>query len=156
MSKARHIFILCLVACLLIAGCSEATLAPEEEEQYTIGIAMPESKGSFWRSIYYGVTDEAEKLGVEVIAVEAGGFPNVDRQISQIEDRIQRDVDVLLVGSTDAAGVAPVVEEAIDAGIPVIGVSSWPASDRLTSKVGANHYQMGELLAGCIADPRGI
>ena len=116
---------------------------------------MPEIKGSFWISIYYGVTDEAKKNGMEVIAVEAGGFENVDKQISQIEDLIQRDVDLLLVGATSAEGIAPVVEEAISAGIPVVGLSSLPASDKLAIKIGADHYQMGTMLAQCVGDALG-
>lgn len=133
---------------------AEPTEAPQAKK-YTIGLVMPEIKGSFWTAIYYGVTDEAAKLGFEVIATEAGGFENVDKQISQIEDLIQRGVDILVVGATSAQGIAPVVEEAIDAGIPVIGISSIPASDRLISKIGADHYTMGKKLAQCGGDAIG-
>jgi len=134
---------------------AEPTEAPLAEEKYTIGLSMPEIKGSFWISIYYGVTDEAAKLGMDVIAVEAGGFQNVDKQISQIEDLITRGVDIILVGATSAEGVVPVLEEAIDAGIPVIGLSSLPATDKLVSKIGADHYTMGKMLAQCGAEKLG-
>ncbi|MFC2063555.1 substrate-binding domain-containing protein [Chloroflexota bacterium] len=153
-----------IVAAIVLTSCSpaatpvatEAPMATEAPEKtFTIGLAMPEIKGSFWQSIYYGVTDEAKLLGAEVIAVEAGGFQNVDKQISQIEDLIQREVDILLVGATSSEGVIPVVDEAIAAGIPVVGISSLPANENLTIKIGADHYTMGSLLATCIGEALG-
>jgi len=144
--------ILMIVLVILVSSCSPKA---EESGPKVIGLAMPEIKGSFWTSIYYGVSEEAKALGYELIAVEAGGFQNVDRQISQIEDLIQREVDIMIVGATSAEGVGPVVDEAVDAGIPVIGVSSLPQSEKLLAKVGADHYGMGVLNAQCIGDALG-
>jgi len=152
-----------LIIALLVSACSApaATPAPQAEApaetstEKVIGLAMPEIKGSFWTAIYYGVSEEAKTLGYKLIAVEAGGFQNVDKQISQIEDLIQRKVDILIVGATSAEGVAPVVGDAINAGIPVIGVSSIPKVDNLLAKVGADHYGMGVLGAQCLAEAIG-
>lgn len=122
------------------------------DDKIVIGVAVPDLSISFWTSIAYGIEQEAQAKNVEIAMVSAGGDANVDRQISQIQDLIQRRVDALVVGATNGEGVAPVVETAIGQGIPVVGLSSIPATDKLISRVGADHYGMGRLQAQCLGD----
>lgn len=121
----------------------------------TIGYATPDLSSSFWVSMTYGVEDEAKKLGVKLVKLNAGGDANVSTQISQIQDLTERKVDALVVGATNGEAVRSVVEHAIGAGIPVVGLSSLPASTQLASTVGANHYDMGRLQAQCLGDAMG-
>jgi TMAO reductase system protein TorT len=117
-----------------------------------IGAALPELQGSFWVSMYYGVEDEAKKQNAELIVVNAGGFDQIAKQVQQIENLVQRKVDVLLVGATNATGVQQAVERAIAAGVPVIGFGSIPQpTDKLLSIVLADHYALGALQAECLA-----
>jgi len=116
----------------------------------TIGFSMPDLSESFWTSMAYGVDDEAKKLGVTVVKVNAGGDANVNQQISQLQDLVQRHVNAIVVGATNGDAVRPAVEQAIDARIPVVGLSSIPNSPKLASAVGADHYAMGKLQAECL------
>lgn len=143
------------LAALLLASCgggqtSGGAGGGGSEGTVTIGVSVPDSTEAFWTSIAYGVEDEAKKKGVEVVLVSAGGDANVDKQISQIQDLIQRGVDALIVGATNGDGVVPVVEQAVAKGIPVIGLSSIPNTDKIASAVGADHYGMGKLQAECL------
>lgn len=116
----------------------------------TIGFSMPDLSESFWTSMAYGVDDEAKKLGVTVVKVNAGGDANVNQQISQIQDLVQRHVNAIIVGATNGDAVRPAVEQAIAAKIPVVGLSSIPNTPKLASAVGADHYAMGKLQAQCL------
>jgi TMAO reductase system protein TorT len=116
----------------------------------TIGFSMPDLSESFWTSMAYGVDDEAKKLGVTVVKVNAGGDSNVNQQISQIQDLVQRHVNAIIVGATDGDAIRPAVEQAIAAKIPVVGLSSIPNTPKLASAVGADHYAMGKLQAQCL------
>jgi ABC-type sugar transport system substrate-binding protein len=118
-----------------------------EKKEYVIGVSMPILTHSYWIPLLYGIRDEAQKLGIKVIDLHAGGFGHLDVQINQIENLMQQGVDALLVGATSAQGVVPIVEEAIASGIPVIGVGSQPATDKVTTKVVADDYEMGVLQA---------
>ncbi len=139
---------LCGVALLALAGAASAA-------DKTIGFAMPDLASSFWLSVTYGVEEEAKADGVEVIKVNAGGDANASQQIAQIQDLIQKDVDAIIVGATNGDAVKAVVEQAIAAGIPVVGVSSPPNSDKLAAVVSADHYDMGKLQAECLAEAMG-
>ncbi|MBX6351005.1 MAG: TMAO reductase system protein TorT [Clostridia bacterium] len=144
-----------LLAALLLASCGAGpgtggAGGGASEGALTIGVSVPDSTEAFWTSIAYGVEDEAKKKGVQVVLVSAGGDANVDKQISQIQDLVQRGVDALIVGATNGDGVVPVVEQAVAKGIPVIGLSSIPNTDKIASAVGADHYGMGKLQAECL------
>ncbi|AVF42546.1 sugar ABC transporter substrate-binding protein [Pandoraea apista] len=122
------------------------------QKAVTIGYATPDLSSSFWVSMTYGVEDEAKKLGVKLVKLNAGGDANVSTQISQIQDLSESKVDAMVVGATNGEAVRGAVEHAIGAGIPVVGLSSLPASTKLASTVGANHYEMGRLQAQCLGD----
>lgn len=134
---------------LLAIGAAVAATC-QAQQKLTIGYATPELASSFWISMTYGVDSEAKLLGVEVVKLNAGGDANVNAQISQIQDLIERKVGAIIVGATNGNGVKPVVEQAIAKGIPVVGLSSIPNVADLASKVGADHYDMGRLQAQCL------
>jgi TMAO reductase system protein TorT len=136
-----------LAAILGIAGAGGASAA----DKPVIGFSMPDLSESFWISMAYGVDDEAKKAGAEIVKVNAGGDANVNQQISQIQDLIQRHVAAIIIGATNGGAVKAAVEQAVAAGIPVVGLSSIPASDKIASAVGADHYAMGKLQAECLA-----
>ena len=131
------------------------TVAAASAEAQTIGFSLPSLANSFWISAHYGVTSEAEAKGVDLVVVDAGGDGNTVQQIAQLQDLMQRGVDAIIVGATNGQAVAPVVAQAIEMGIPVIGLSSPPANDGLAATVGADHYDMGKLQAECLAEALG-
>ncbi|HYD62647.1 MAG TPA: TMAO reductase system protein TorT [Noviherbaspirillum sp.] len=125
-------------------------LSSQAQQALTIGYATPELSSSFWISMTYGVESEARKLGVNLVKLNAGGDSNVNAQISQIQDLIERKVNAIIVGATNANGVKPVIESSIGKGIPVIGLSSIPNASGLSSAISADHYDMGRLQAHCL------
>ncbi|MGI6433692.1 MAG: sugar ABC transporter substrate-binding protein [Sphaerochaetaceae bacterium] len=154
--KRRWISVILILALLfsvvgqsLFAG-GKAEVAGEK--QLVIGAALPMLTHSFWIPLLYGIQDEAAKLGVKVVYLEAGGFTHLDKQINQIENLMQQGVDALLVGATDAKGVVPVVEQAMAMGIPVVGVGSQAATENVTTKILADDYEMGVIQADALAE----
>ena len=135
-------------AALLSATLLSRTASAQEP---TIGIAVPNLASSFWISAVYGMEDEAKKDHAAIVKLNAGGDANTSQQISQIQDLIQRKVDAIIVGATNGDGVKAIVERAVDAGIPVIGISSPPNTAKLASMISADHYGMGRLQAECLA-----
>lgn len=147
-----------LIAVLMLTACTgggSGGSAGSGDGEVTIGLATAAVSTAFIMSLYYGVEDEANIQGANLVALDAGGYENSSQQIQQIQDLIQRQVDVIIVNVTNAEAVAPVVEQAIDAGIPVVGLSSLPKTDRMVATVGADHYGMGVLQAQCLAEKIG-
>lgn len=127
-----------------------AISAASAAEAETIGFSVPSLASSFWVSATYGVQKAAEEAGAELIIVDAGGDANAVQQISQIQDLVQRGVDAIVIGATNGDSIAPVVEQALAAGIKVVGISSPPSNEGLSAIVSADHYDMGKLQAQCM------
>lgn len=155
----RTLSVLLAGAMAVAAGCSNGSSEdggkPGNGDDITIGFSAPDLSASFWVSMTYGVTDEAKKLGVDVVSVNAGGDANANQQISQLQDLLQRSVDAIIVGATDGDAVKPVVEQALSRDIPVVGLSSLPNTDRLTSAIGTDNAAMGKIQADCLGDALG-
>ena len=137
-----------LVGLLMMSGIANS-------EELTIGLSVPAMATGFWTSATYGVEKEAELAGVKLIKLDAGADTNVAQQVSQIGDLIQRRVDAIIIGATNGDAVKPMAERAIAAGIPIIGFSSPPSTDKLASYIGADHYDMGRLQAQCLGAAMG-
>lgn len=135
-----------------VAAATMLTASAVSAHATTVGFVVPNLASSFWISASYGVQQSADKAGVELVILNAGGDSNTGQQISQIQDLVQRGVDAIIVGATNGQSVAPVVQQAIDSGIAVVGLSSPPANDGLASIVSADHYDMGKLQAKCLGE----
>lgn len=116
----------------------------------TIGLAVPDLTSSFWLSAVYGAQKEAKSASAKLVLLSAGGDGNSAQQISQVQDLIQRGVKAIIIGATNGKALAAVTNQAVSAGIPVIGLSSPPNSKKLASIVSADHYDMGKLQAECL------
>jgi len=137
--------------CLALAASALCLSLPAAQAaDLTIGYSVPSMSSAFWTSATYGVEKEAEKAGVKLIKVDAGNDNNVSQQIGQIQDLIQRHVGALIIGAANDDALKPIAERAIASGIPVIGFSTPPNTDKMSSYIGADHYDMGRLQAQCM------
>ena len=74
---------------------------------WTLCASYPHLKDSYWLSVNYGMVEEARRLGVRLRVVEAGGYPNVERQIAQVRDCVKDGADVLVLGTAPSGGRVP-------------------------------------------------
>lgn len=69
---------------------------------------------------------------------------DLQRQCSQIDTFITKQVDAIVVDPTDVLGVANCVNRAVDAGIPVVAIGTVPeASARILTTITPNPYDNG-------------
>ncbi len=66
------------------------------------------------------------------------------RQIKDIKEFIHQKVNLIIVAPNEAGAIAPVLEEAYEAGIPVVLVDRKIHSDKYTAYVGADNYEIGK------------
>lgn len=147
--RGRRRFLIGL-AILALAGMAGAAQAAQKKT-YTIGISFQQLRDPYFISIVYGATLAAKERDARLVIHEAGGYQYVDRQISQIEDLIQRRVDAIIVMPTNAEGVAPVVERAIASGIPAMHMGSRVKSEKMFAFVQSDDAELGALQARYIA-----
>ncbi|EDP59346.1 TMAO reductase system periplasmic protein TorT [Vibrio sp. AND4] len=61
----------------------------------------PHLKDSYWLSVNYGMVSEAEKLGVDLRVLEAGGYTNKSRQEQQLALCTQWGASAIILGTVD-------------------------------------------------------
>ncbi len=117
----------------------------------TIGAAMPNTKGEWYTPELYGITDEAKKLGYDVIIQDAGGYANVDKEVTQVSNLIVQQVKAIILDPADPAAFNGVVRQAKQAKIPVVGAGTPTVASDVPPDAAAtsSHCTIGhELAAG--------
>ncbi|MCH8550867.1 MAG: sugar ABC transporter substrate-binding protein [Natronospirillum sp.] len=97
-----------------------------------------------------------ENPDVETIVLDAGG--DVARQIGQMQDLIQQQVDAIIIWPTDGQAVVPAVRQAHSAGIPVVVTNSQIADagfDYIQSFSGPDNITQGAYSAEMMCDALG-
>jgi ABC-type sugar transport system substrate-binding protein len=126
------------------AASEPAAPAADAGEVYQIAFSVPAMSFPFFVHMEKQVRDEAAKLGnVEIITLD--GQDNTTKQVADLEGVIAQGYDGLIVSPRTNEGVAPVIQQVIDAGIPVVTIDR--RADGVTgllAHVGADNVIGGE------------
>ena len=85
---------------------------------WEICVSFPHMKDAYWLGVNYGVAEETARLGVKMQLVEAGGYTELNKQISQIEDCVAAGADAVVIGAISFDGLNNTVKEIRSKGIP--------------------------------------
>ena len=118
--------------------------------KWRICASYPHLKDSYWLSVNYGMVLEAERLGVALQVVEAGGYPNLARQIAQVNDCTAQGTDILVVGTVSFEGLTPTVQE-IAQRMPVTALVNDIADPGISAKIGVSWTMMGSSIGEYLA-----
>lgn len=132
------------------AFAADGTVAPvtytpleKAEKPWNICVSFPHMKDAYWLGVNFGVADEAERLGVKMNNVEAGGYTELARQITQIEDCVSAGADAVVIGAISFDGLNNVIAEVTAQGIPVIDVINGVSSPEISAKSLVSFETMG-------------
>jgi ABC-type sugar transport system substrate-binding protein len=114
-----------------------------------VGVSMPNIKGPWFTPVLYGISDEAKKLGYDVVIQDAGGYANVDKQVSQFSNLVVQKVVAILMDPANPASFNGVVKQANSAKIPVVGAGSPIVASDVDADAAASssHCNIGHELA---------
>jgi len=136
-------------------GAPPASREPSNTKQDPIGLGFT-VLGSFEFTDMIKIKLEAEaasRENIELFSYE--GNVDAEQQIADVKDMIAKKVDVIILNPLNAAKSNEAVQLAISAGIPVVGINTIPDTDKLTTYVGSNDIQAGEIQMQYIAETLG-
>lgn len=132
-----------MLGTLLLAACSGGEKAPV--------IAVSQCSDDIWRTKLNTELSVAARFhGAQVRFSSADD--NSARQMAQIREFVAEGVDLLIISPNQANTITPAVEEAFDAGIPVILFDRKIDSDKYTAFIGADNVEIGRMLGQYLAD----
>lgn len=133
---------LCLIMLLLCDSCTH------KEHQFFIGVSQ--CSEDEWRG---QMNKEIKREVLFYPGTQLEIRTAKDNNLHQIEDIkyfIHKKVDLLIVAPNEADAITPVIEQAFDAGIPVVLVDRKIRSNKYTAYVGANNYEIGKQVGSYI------
>ena len=96
------------------------TALEKADAKHHICVSFPHLKDSYWVGAAYGIIEEGKRLGQKITLMEAGGYTQLEKQISQIEDCIANGADALVMAAISNDGNVKQINEIRAKGIPVI------------------------------------
>lgn len=133
---------------LTLSGAAMADTMKIGITQNNVGV---DSYQTTYEKAFIAAADANDK--VETVVLDAGG--DVARQIAQMEDLIQQEVDAIIIWPTNGEAVIPAVRKAHKAGIPVIVTNSNIAEqgfDFVKSFSGPDNITQGKRSAEIMCD----
>lgn len=121
------------------------------ERPWRLCVLYPHLKDAYWLSVNYGMVEEARRLGVGFDVFEAGGYPNLSRQIDQLKGCASPDFDAVILGPVSYEGLTVEVEK-IAALKPVIAAVNDIDDRGITAKASVPWYEMGAAAGRFIAE----
>lgn len=109
----------------------------------TIGLSISTQNNPFFVTLKEGAEKAAKEAGADLIVVDAQD--DTAKQISGVEDLIQKKVSVILINPTDSAAIATAVESANKANIPVITVDRAAEGGQVVSHIASDNVKGGQM-----------
>lgn len=113
------------------------------ETKITVGLSISTLNNPFFVSLKDGAEKAAQAAGIDLIVVDAQN--DTAKQISGIEDLIQKKVDVLLINPTDSDAIGTAVESANKANIPVITVDRSATTGKVVTHIASDNVKGGKM-----------
>ncbi|MDN5341413.1 MAG: ribose transport system substrate-binding protein [Oceanotoga sp.] len=117
---------------------------------FTLGLSVSTLNNPFFVALKDGAVEKAEELNIDLIVADARDNPA--KQLNDIEDMIQRKVDLIIINPTDSDAIASSVEEANDANIPVITVDRGSNGGKVLLHIASDNIAGGAMAAEFIAE----
>lgn len=163
MKKAFKGLLILSIIMIIAAGCS--TKAPgsdkesgndsagKQDEKVKIGLSISTLNNPFFVSLKDGAQKAADAEGAELVVVDAQN--DSAKQVSDVEDLIQRGIDVLLINPTDSSAVSSAIESANKENIPVITVDRSAEGSEVVSHIASDNVAGGQLAGEFILEQLG-
>ncbi|MBN2484692.1 MAG: substrate-binding domain-containing protein [Bacteroidales bacterium] len=138
----RTIVLVALVFC--------GTLLKAQETKPKIGFILANLYVDRWHSDKNMFQDEINRLGGEVIFIDA--YDNADNQVKAASKLVSDGVDLLVVVPVDGLSASKIVDIGHKAGIKVIAYDRLIMNSNLDYYISFNSIKVGELMAGFVVE----
>jgi protein TorT len=126
-----------------IAGTYNALPKADITKQWNICASLPHLKDAYWLAVNYGLVEEAKRAGATLQVFEAGGYTNLSKQISQLDNCVSQGANAVVIGGISYDGLNAKVDEFVGKDIPVIDILNGISSEKVSGHALVNFYDMG-------------
>jgi ribose transport system substrate-binding protein len=153
----RKGLILFLMVTLLVGAVTVSGFASGRQEESNTIVFIPKStSATFYLFLLQGARDKAEELGYEIQYAGPSTEADINAQVDFVRNVAARKPAGILLAALDTEALIPPVEEAIEAGVPVVMVDSGidsraPYGNFVTDQY-AGGYMAGQEMARILGE----
>jgi ribose transport system substrate-binding protein len=123
----------------------------QAEGEFLIGMSQC-NLGEPWRVAMNAQIAAAAEKYPEITVVFADAAQDNSKQVADVENFIQQQVDLLIISPNEAAPLTEVVKKAYESGIPVIVLDRKVDGDAFTQFIGADNVVIGRAAGAFVAN----
>ncbi len=110
-------------------------------------VIVKTTNSPYWQIVFAAARKAARQFGVQSLGYVGGpSEADINAEITLVEDAIAKHPDFIVIASTSASALNPVITKAFQAGIKVIAIDSAVTTPNITSFLATDNH-----LGGCLA-----
>ena len=141
-----------LLGALSAVALLTATGVASAQDKYDIALISKGFQHQFWQAVKAGADQAAADLGVTVTFEGPETESQVDRQMDMLAAALSRNPDAIGFAALDSQAATPLLQQAKDAGIPVIAFDSGVDSDIPLTTATTDNVAAAALAADVMAE----
>lgn len=144
-------------AALTLSACGSGNDSPggttdpgdSGDKHVRVGVTLLTQSHPFYVKIKESMEAKAKETGVELLVSIAD--QDLNKQVAQVEDFINKQVDVVIVSPVDSDGVTGAIKKAQQAGVPVVTIDIPANNVEVDSHVATDNLTGGKIAAEAMA-----
>jgi ribose transport system substrate-binding protein len=132
-----------LPAAIVVLASLGVAMEAAAQDRWRIGFSQV-TTAEPWRVLFNREMRAEASLHPDLELIIADGQDRTEKQVADVRNFIRQRLDVILISPKETAGLTGVVDEAVDAGIPVLVLDRGVATDRYTQFIGSDNLKIGQ------------
>lgn len=116
-------------------------------QKWHICVLVPHLKDTFWVGTNAGLVKEAQRQGIQMTMFTAGGYTELNRQLSQFDDCLALGVDAIIISAISEGALRGKIEQAAEAGVVMVGLVNPITESPINGAIFAD-YDVASEVAG--------
>lgn len=117
-------------------------------KKWHVCVLLPHLKDTWWVGIGVGAMKEAQRQGIKASLFQAGGYTELNKQLSQFDDCMALGVDAILIAAISEGALKPKIKDATEKGIKMVAVGNPMSSDVTLDSAVFGDYNIDAEVAG--------
>ncbi|MEH7076623.1 substrate-binding domain-containing protein [Neobacillus drentensis] len=151
---AMFVVIIGLVGCSMDKETSTKTDSKAKDNgKLKVGLSMNTLNNPFFVAVKEGAEAQAKEDKVDLVITDAQNDPG--KQLSDVENLLQQNIDVLIIDPTDSDAIVQAVKKANDSDIPVFTIDRSSNGGEVITHIGFDALKSGNIAGTYLKDALG-
>nr|WP_263324775.1 substrate-binding domain-containing protein [Neobacillus sp. Marseille-Q6967] len=125
----------------------------EDDGKLKVGLSMNTFNNPFFVAVKEGAEAQAKEENIDLVVTDAQNDPG--KQLSDVENLLQQNIDILIIDPTDSDAIVEAVKKANDAKIPVFTIDRASNGGEVITHIGFDALKSGKIAGDYLIEALG-